>query len=182
MQHNLINAPLSTLPVPLTPVIADGVREDVPGAVEACRADGAADFGVAFEAVLGVFVPEVEGAVAAGGGEGAVDGVEGDGVDGVDVGDVAGLRGGLSVAFEGEVGAVGWEGEDVSGRGCWMGWWMGDLIEWRLEWGGKACLASFSSTYWIAHRPSILPTAKPVASLKQLTTLVCHFNGLCIVL
>lgn len=64
--------------------------------------------------MFGVFVPEVEGAVAAGGGEGAVDGVEGDGVDGVDVGDVAGLGGGLAVAFEGEVGAVGWEREVVS--------------------------------------------------------------------
>lgn len=39
-------------------------------------------------------------------------------------------------------------------------------------------LASLSSTYWKAHLPSILPTANPVASLKQLTTLVCHLRGL----
>ena len=56
--------------------------------------------------MLGVFVPEVEGPVAACGGECAVDGVEGDGIYGVHVGDVAGCRGGLPMAFEGEVGAV----------------------------------------------------------------------------
>ena len=41
-------------------------------------------------------------------------------------------------------------------------------------------VASFSSTYCIAHRPSILPIANPLASVKQLTTRVCHFRGLCI--
>jgi hypothetical protein len=45
-----------------------------------------------------------------------------------------------------------------------------------------AYLMSFSSTYWMAHRPSMEPTAKPVASVKQLTTRVCHFSGLVIVL
>lgn len=106
MQHDLIDGALSTLGVALTPIIADSVGEDVSVAVEAGGADGAADLRVALEAVLGVLVPEVEGAVAAGGGECPVHGVEGDGVDGVDVRDVAGLGGGLSVAFEGEVGAV----------------------------------------------------------------------------
>lgn len=128
MQHNLVHPSLPTLPVPLTPIIADGVGKDVPRPVEACGADGAADFRVAFEAVLGVLVPEVEGAVAAGGGEGAVHGVEGDGVDGVDVGDVARLRGGLSVAFEGEVGAVGGEGR-MSAGGVWMDGWMGGWVD-----------------------------------------------------
>jgi hypothetical protein len=40
---------------------------------------------------------------------------------------------------------------------------------------------SLSSTYWMAQRPSIDPTANPLASAKQLTTLVCHFSGLVIV-
>lgn len=40
----------------------------------------------------------------------------------------------------------------------------------------------FSSTYCIAHRPSTLPTAKPLDSLKQEITRVCHFRGDCIVL
>jgi hypothetical protein len=53
--------------------------------------------------VLGVLVPEVECAIAAGGGESAVDGVEGDGVNGVDFCDVAGVGVLLAVAFEGEV-------------------------------------------------------------------------------
>ena len=85
MQHNLINPSLPTLPIPLTPIIADRICKDIASPVEARRADGAADLRVALEAVLGVLVPEVEGAVAAGGGEGAVYGVEGDGVYGVDV-------------------------------------------------------------------------------------------------
>ena len=54
--------------------------------------------------MLGVLVPEVEGSVAAGGAEGAVDGVEGYRVHGVDVADVAVIGWGLAVAFEAEVG------------------------------------------------------------------------------
>lgn len=67
--------------VALAPVVADGVREDVACARKGCGGDAAANLGVAFEAVFGVLVPEVKGAVAAGGAEGAVHGVEGDGVD-----------------------------------------------------------------------------------------------------
>lgn len=93
--------------VPLTPVVADGVREDIAVLVEAGGGDAATDFGVAFQTVLGVLVPEVESAVGAGGAEGAMLWVEGDRVDGVDFCDVA--RGGvlLAVAFEGEVEAAG---------------------------------------------------------------------------
>ncbi len=54
--------------------------------------------------MLGVLVPEVEGAVRAGGAKSAVHRVEADGVDGVDVGDVALRWGGLTVAFEAEIG------------------------------------------------------------------------------
>jgi hypothetical protein len=89
--------------VSLTPVVANGVRKDVACAREGGGGNAAADFWVAFEAVLGVLVPEVEGAVATGGAEGAVDGVEGDCVDAVDFGDVALVGVGLAVAFEGEV-------------------------------------------------------------------------------
>lgn len=60
--------------------------------------------------MLGVAVPEVEGAVAAGGAEGAVLWVEGDGVDGVHVRDIPCVGGRLPVAFEGEVRAGGEEG------------------------------------------------------------------------
>lgn len=56
--------------------------------------------------MLGVLVPEVECAVAAGGAEGALGWVEVDAVDGVAVGCVGGAVGVvLAVAFEGEVGA-----------------------------------------------------------------------------
>jgi len=89
--------------VALAPVVADGVGENVSVLAEARRDDAAADFGVALKTVLGVLVPEVEGTVGAGGGEGAVLRVEGDGVYGVDFCDVA--VGGvlLAVALEGEV-------------------------------------------------------------------------------
>lgn len=111
--------------VPLAPVITNGVGKDAAGLVERCRGDAAADVGVTLETVLGVLVPEVEGAVATGCAEGAVLGVEGDVVDSVDGRGVA--LGGVAVALEREVGAgkrsrlVGvfgrcaskWGGEDV---------------------------------------------------------------------
>jgi hypothetical protein len=89
--------------VTLTPIIRYCVSEDISVAREAGSGDGAADLGVPFKTVLGVFVPEVECAIAAGGGKCAVDGVEGDCVNGVDFCDVAGVGVLLAVAFEGEV-------------------------------------------------------------------------------
>jgi len=105
MQHNLIHRLRRIARVPLTPIIAHRIGENRAVPIESRRADGAPDLRVALEPVLGVFVPEVEGAVAAGGAEGTVDGVEGDGVDGEDVGDVAAAGDVLPVTFEGEVGA-----------------------------------------------------------------------------
>lgn len=64
----------------------------------ACRV-----FLVLTDSALGDGVPEGDDAVAAAGGEGVVDGVEGEGVDGVDYVDVCfgfGRGGGLTVAFE----------------------------------------------------------------------------------
>ena len=89
--------------VAFTPVVADGVGKDVSVFGEARGDDAAADFWVTLEAMLCVFVPEVEGAVGAGGAEGAVLGVEGDGVYGVDFCRVAVVGVGLTMAFEGEV-------------------------------------------------------------------------------
>jgi hypothetical protein len=78
MQHNLIGILRVISSITLVPVIRNSVGKDGSIVVEVCAGDAAADFGVAFETVLGVLVPEVECAVAAGGAEGAVDGVEGD--------------------------------------------------------------------------------------------------------
>jgi hypothetical protein len=164
-----LNREIRSVPaVALTPIVADRVRKDVSRAREGGSRDAAADLRVAFEAVLSVLVPEVEGPVATGGAEGAVDGVERDCVDTVDFGDITLVRVRLAVALEREVeaGSVG-----LAKGVCRIG-----------GTGVKAYLVSFSSTYWIAQRPSTDPTAKPVASLKQDTTRVCHFNGLVIVL
>lgn len=166
MQHNLIRQPRRIMRIPLTPIIRDRIRKDTAGSVEARRTDTAAYFRIPLQPVFGVFVPEVEGSVAAGCGEGAVDRVEGDGVYGEDFGVVSCGGVGLAVAFEGEVFAVA-----VLISLAHVGL---KMRETNLE--------SFSLAYWIAHRPSILPTANPLASEKQLTTLVCHFNGLCTVL
>jgi hypothetical protein len=129
-----LNREIRSVPaVSLTPIVADGVRKDVSCARERGSRDAAADLRVAFETVLSVLVPEVEGAVATGGAEGAVDGVERDCVDAVDFGDIALVRVGLAVAFEREVeaGVVG------SAKGvCRVG---------RV--GVRAYLVSFSSTY-----------------------------------
>lgn len=53
--------------------------------------------------MLGVLVPEVEGAVAASGAEGTVLRVERDSIYGVDFGDIAILGVLLAVAFKGKV-------------------------------------------------------------------------------
>jgi hypothetical protein len=103
MQLNL-DWVLSVVPtVALTPIIANSVCKDVASAGKPSGGDASADLWVALETVLSVLVPEVEGAVAAGGAKGAVDGMEGDCIDRVDFCDVALGGVGLAVAFEGEV-------------------------------------------------------------------------------
>ena len=92
--------------VPLAPIVADGIREDVAVFAEGRGRDAATDFGIAFETVLGVLVPEVEGAVGAGGAEGAVLWVEGNCVYGIDLGHVTSGWICLTVAFEGEIEAI----------------------------------------------------------------------------
>ena len=100
MQHNLVGQLRRIDGVALAPIVTDGVGKNIAGAVEGRGGDGAAYFRVALEPVLGVLVPEMERAIAAGCAEGTVDGVEGDGVDGKYVGHVALCGRGLSVAFE----------------------------------------------------------------------------------
>lgn len=113
MQHDLIGRLRRIDGVPFTPVVADGISEYGAIAVEAGCGDGAADGRVALEAMLSVFVPEVEGAVGAGGAEGAVHRVERDGVDRVHVRRMGAVGRGFPVAAEGEVGAVGVGGDWV---------------------------------------------------------------------
>jgi hypothetical protein len=103
MQLNLDRIPLGIPPETFTPIIAHGVGKDISIFAKPCRDDAAADFRVPFEAVFGVFVPEVECAVGAGGAEGAVLRVEGDAVYRVDFCSFAGRGVLLAVAFEGEV-------------------------------------------------------------------------------
>lgn len=105
MKHHLDRVLLRVVLEALAPVVADAVGEDGTVLVECRRRDAAAHVWVALESMFGVLVPEVEGAVGAGGAEGAVYGVEGDVVDGVDVRDV--VRGGVTMALEGKVGAGG---------------------------------------------------------------------------
>jgi hypothetical protein len=78
MQHNLIRILRIISSITLVPVVRNSISENAAIVVEVCAGDAAADFRVAFETVLGVLVPEVECAVATGGAEGSVDGVEGD--------------------------------------------------------------------------------------------------------
>ena len=56
--------------------------------------------------MLGILVPEVERAVATGGAESAVNGMEGDGVHGKDFGRVGVAGGVFAVAFERKVGTM----------------------------------------------------------------------------
>lgn len=104
VQHNLDGVLRRVVLVPLAPIVRDRIRKDAARLVECGRDDRAADGRVALEAVFGILVPEVEGAVRAGCAEGAVGGVEGDVVDGVDGDDIVGR--GVAVALEREVGAA----------------------------------------------------------------------------
>lgn len=105
MQHDLVDRLRGVDRVAFAPVVADGVGEDAAGAVEGRGRDRPAHLRVPLEPMLGVLVPEMEGAVGAGGAEGAVHRVEGDGVDAEHVRHVACRGRRLSVAFEGKVGA-----------------------------------------------------------------------------
>lgn len=104
MQHDLVRDLLSIGRISLTPVVANGISEDISIATESSAGDGPANCRVSFETVLGVLIPEMESTVTAGSAEGAVDGVEADGVDGVNVCDVTGVGRRFAVALEGEVG------------------------------------------------------------------------------
>lgn len=119
MQHDLIHPSGHIRRIPFTPIITDTIRKDPARTVEIRRADGAAHLRVPLQPMLGVLVPEMEGAVAAGGAEGAVLRVEGDGIDAVDICVVvargAGGGGARARARRGDGGAVAFEGEVCGG-------------------------------------------------------------------
>lgn len=103
MQHDFDGVVLRIMLVALAPVVTNGVGKDGAALVECRRGDAAANVGVALEAMLGILVPEVEGAVRSRCAKGAVDGVEGDCIDGVYVDGV--VDNGITVALERKVGS-----------------------------------------------------------------------------
>ena len=92
--------------ISLTPVVADSVGEDVTLTAEGGGRNGSTDDRIAFQTMLGVFIPEVKGAIRPGRAEGAMNGMETDGVDRVDVDDVALRWRSFAMTFKGEVKAV----------------------------------------------------------------------------
>ena len=145
MQHDLVGRLRRVEAVSFTPIVAHGVGENVACSVKVSGTDGPADFGITLQTVFGIFVPEMEGAVGAGGAEGAVDGMEVDGVDRVHVARVAVVGRGLAVAFEAEIvalvfvldvlhGAAAFDATDC--ETCAIGEGGDDAsleFEWRLE-------------------------------------------------
>lgn len=85
------------------PVVAYSIGEDVASAVEIGAADRAANLRVAFQAVLGILVPEIKSAVSASGTESTMLRMEADRINGVDIAGVAVRRIGLTVAFEAKI-------------------------------------------------------------------------------
>lgn len=102
MHHDFVWILLVVRIVSHTPIIANSIGKNLAVAIESCGRDGARSFGVPFQPVLRIFVPEVEGSIGPGSAEGAMYRVERDGVDRVDRCDIVGWR--VAVAFEGEVG------------------------------------------------------------------------------
>ncbi len=84
MQHDLGRVLGAVALVALGPVVRHSVGKDLAVLIELRGRDAAADLRVALKTVLGVLVPEMERAVRAGRGEGAVNRMERDVVDGID--------------------------------------------------------------------------------------------------
>lgn len=104
MQHDLVRV-VGRVPLEsLAPVITNGISKNAAGLVECRCRDAPTHIGIPLEAVFGVFVPEVEGAITTGGAKRAVLWVKRDIVDGIHVGNVA--LGRVAVTFEGEVETV----------------------------------------------------------------------------
>ena len=103
MQHNLIRQLRRIALEALAPIIADRICKDAPVPREIRGADSAPNLWKAFQSVLGVFVPEMERAVAASGAECAVDRVEGYVIDAEDIADVALVGWRDAMALEGEI-------------------------------------------------------------------------------
>ena len=100
MQHDLVNGLRRIDRIPFAPIIANGIRKDCAISIERGRADGTPYFGISFQSVFCVCIPEVESAITAGGAGGAVDRMEGDCVHGKYVGGIATALGVLTVAPE----------------------------------------------------------------------------------
>lgn len=114
------------------------------------------------------YVPEVESSIWPSSRKRSESGMKRYVIDTVDIGNS--WRRSFSMAFERKVhtSCNKQKNQPIIQSGTWWLW--------------NTYFAFLSSTYWIAHLPSILPTANPVASGKQLTTLVCHLRGLWMVL
>ena len=104
MQHHFVRQLRGVRGIALTPVVAHSIGEDISIAVERGTGDSSPYRRIAFQAVLSILIPEVEGTIAAGSAERAMDGVERDCVDGVDIVDVPIIRRGFAMALEAEVG------------------------------------------------------------------------------
>ena len=104
MQHDLILQLRVVLGIPLAPVITHRIRKDIPRPVESCTRNWATRLGIPFQSMFCIFIPEMKCAVRASSAKGTMDRMEADCVDAIDVTDIPLRWGGLSVAFEAEVG------------------------------------------------------------------------------
>ena len=105
MQHDLIGQLRRVRAIPLTPVITHTVSENIPLSRKVRGRYRPSDFGIPFQSVLSILVPEMERPVGASSAEGTVLRMEGYSVDGENVGIVAVANARLlsPMAFEREV-------------------------------------------------------------------------------
>ena len=76
MEHDFVRQLRSVVRIALAPIVRYCIGKDVAGAVKVGRTDCTSDLWVAFESVLGVFVPEVKCTIATSGTECSVLGME----------------------------------------------------------------------------------------------------------
>lgn len=64
VQHHLVRITRAVRKIAFAPVVSDSVCEDGAGAIKRGSCNATADRGVTLQPVLGVFIPEVECAIA----------------------------------------------------------------------------------------------------------------------
>lgn len=128
MHHDLIGRLRRVICIPFTPIIANGIRENIPRLIKRGARNRAPDGRIPLQTMLGILIPEMERPIATRRAKRAVDGVKRNRVDRIHIADIACIRRAFAMAFETEIragvfildvldGAAALDGADGEARG-----------------------------------------------------------------